>query len=1669
MAAANITLNPSGSDSLAEHLHGVLRNAAVPWAPYANYVIDYDGNGRVEQLWRNGSGNLKPDGSAGGTGGLFQFGYDSESRVGVNAWSYKTTVTDPANVTTTYYMNHAGQLLLQAVTDTASRTWTSAYRYDADGRLALEIAPSAMDPLQPYNDTLPDLLGWSASDCDYARVLDNQGLVTRYSYYPASDAGGPEGTLHTVALSQGDSSSATIVPQEHFTYADGYIETHTAYEDDAGQNPIETRYDYTFDGAHGSLPASKTITLPETQSPDGPMQSVVSIIFDRYGHVELLTDADGYQHTSVFDPLTGLRTKQVTDAGTGRLNLTTEVVGWDVHGRPLSVKDPRGNYTYYAYADSWQKSEVWTQAPSLPSQLVIDNHALGYTETRTGIGFGDFGRVYGFLTAASRSWHDNAGRVVQVDRYHTLAPLFPLTSDLPDTGYYSTTYGFDGAGRLDRAENAEGTITRYEFDDLGRVVATWIGSYDADWTPQTPNSSMVKISETQYDSGGVGDGNLTQTTLRPSGMDVPPSGFDPHRVTQLWYDWRNRLVATKAGVGDASTREPITYNHLDNLGRAWRTEVYDGVGVSLSQADPQPPAAAGVRARTDVEFDDRSQPHRVTLYSVAPTYDSTGQETAWVLDAGTTVVTMNYHDGRGNLAKSIAPGGLTTQYHRDGAGRLDRVKIGTGTTWLEEISSRYDANGNPVLVTTTQRGPTETRTTFVAQWHDAGNRLIHAVDFGTNGGRAPSIGADGALNLPLRRIYDGNDPFRRTDYSYSPAGNLEFVTDPAGNRTKREFDALGRMTVEIEGYSTVPGDTGADTNRRTEYAYDGLDHQTLVRRVLPNSETRDTLFDYDDLGNLWIIKHPGHTTANHQAYSDTYNYNYLGEATNHTTRGGPQHAYTHDALGRTVSDSVSFGRVDLIERDVLSRTFRFDVMGRLTSATSWAIPGDSQPENVRNEVQRRYDGFGHVIAEYQEPNGVVNTSSTLAVRYNYTYSGGAPRLSRIIYPATDAQFAAGQARSLWYGYEGADAVVGRPTWIADDQDGENQILEGYQYLGLATPVSRSRPLDDSTSTQLTQTFANGGWDRFGQVTDYQWTLTGSGAIEHLQYWYDANSNLLTRKNNVLSEFSEIYHQNGPSTQPAYDKLNEIKNYSRGPVIGTTDSGRPFVVAPVSDDDSWGTSDEGKNQRISQPDDVRARPVFPGAFTDGDLMERLQDWSDQNDDAEPVEALAARFDGWGNLTKVQEFDIDWGFFTDTATKRLERIFSYDALDRRTGETLGAAGSTLYVDLAGNVLEDRKWGQNTSQYVWSPATGELVLRDRDTDNNPGTGQATLPAGVDQRLYVIYDGQGSVSAITDHAGSVVERYFYSPEGQLLITAPNGAARAASQYQWRYLFRGGRQDGQNLYRIGGQEWDWRQGGPLEHDPEAYWNDHLAIKPPSLSTYDRVVIFAVPVAIGLALTPLTAGMSLWAAGALIGGVTGATAGFSNSYAAGNSGWRVAGDTALGGSVGAVLGGATGGVLARLTTGSWLGGAAASRAGAASMGEINSFGAGARLVTGEATSVYSLPATSVFEAGYVQAQLAAARLGRGLSYLSAPKTVADGKLTGYTRHGLNQAIGREGAGVTPGAILDAVKNPKQVIQQTGGRIKYVGQNATVVTNAEGKVITTWPHGSEGLRVPARGN
>ncbi|WP_318390916.1 RHS repeat-associated core domain-containing protein, partial [Enterobacter sp.] len=80
-----------------------------------------------------------------------------------------------------------------------------------------------------------------------------------------------------------------------------------------------------------------------------------------------------------------------------------------------------------------------------------------------------------------------------------------------------------------------------------------------------------------------------------------------------------------------------------------------------------------------------------------------------------------------------------------------------------------------------------------------------------------------------------------------------------------------------------------------------------------------------------------------------------------------------------------------------------------------------------------------------------------------------------------------------------------------------------------------------------------------------------------------------------------------------------------------------------------------------------------------------------------------------------------------------------------------------------------------------------------------------------------------------------------------------------------------------------------------------------------------------------------------------------------------------------------------------------------------------------------------------------------------------GKITGYTKHGLNQAVGRNGGkGVNIKDMLDAVRNPKKIVENANGTIRYQGKRATVVLNGEGKVVTVfgksrgseiWPQGT----------
>jgi RHS repeat-associated protein len=108
------------------------------------------------------------------------------------------------------------------------------------------------------------------------------------------------------------------------------------------------------------------------------------------------------------------------------------------------------------------------------------------------------------------------------------------------------------------------------------------------------------------------------------------------------------------------------------------------------------------------------------------------------------------------------------------------------------------------------------------------------------------------------------------------------------------------------------------------------------------------------------------------------------------------------------------------------------------------------------------------------------------------------------------------------------------------------------------------------------------------------------------------------------------------------------------------------------------------------------------------------------------------------------------------------------------------------------------------------------------------------------------------------------------------------------------------------------------------------------------------------------------------------------------------------------------------------------------------------------TAVMFIPGGAVI--GIAAKAAMAAKAARAVSVVSKSR-----KITGYTRHGLNQAISRNGHGVSVKAIHRAVYAPRSVVKQSGGRVRYNGKNAVVVTNKAKKVITTWATNKYGRR------
>src|SRR5712692_2582233 len=215
----------------------------------------------------------------------------------------------------------------------------------------------------------------------------------------------------------------------------------------------------------------------------------------------------------------------------------------------------------------------------------------------------------------SRSYISAGGQDTRDDAYFNLTSLtYSVAAYIGtlNTNYYTTVHAYDSRGRDVRTLTPNGTIYRTVYDGQDRAVSTWIGTNDTpgnsqEWSPtnNTSPSNMLQVSGYVYDGGNIGDSNLTQITLYPGGSAT-------NRVSQFFYDWRDRLVATKSGVQgteDSTTHRPIMYYSYDNLDEVTAVDHYDGDGVTITSTNgvPNAPSSSLLRAHSTASYDDQGR------------------------------------------------------------------------------------------------------------------------------------------------------------------------------------------------------------------------------------------------------------------------------------------------------------------------------------------------------------------------------------------------------------------------------------------------------------------------------------------------------------------------------------------------------------------------------------------------------------------------------------------------------------------------------------------------------------------------------------------------------------------------------------------------------------------------------------------------------------------------------------------------------------------------------------------------------------------------------------------------------------------------------------------------------------------------------------------------------
>ena len=1051
------------------------------------------------------------------------------------------------------------------------------------------------------------------------------GERVEYAYAPA----GSTAAGHLVSITSGAGTRTYEHDDNALIHrviaADGTVEVTNTYDESARIAHQHT--EYGRDVRYLYLDGGVT----EVADEDGSQANVW--ISDDSGRLTAIIDADGGRTSFGYDRFSN-RIRVIDRDG----SRTTRIS--DSRGRITRDVTPEGQDTRYAYDEYDRVTAVSISAFETDPKK---RYAATQARRNAADAEADNGEVTPISTITyeyANAWDHNPSRVV--DALGGVTELNwegGLLTSLTGPEGVSMTLNYDEFGNLTSFADQEGNTTSFTYTAAGHLaqVITPLGlitsfTHDAAGNitgRQDPDGSRWKFEYTA--------GRRLVAVIDPSGArtgyEYGPSGdmtavIDPlGRRTERTFD-ENGNVATVtlpnggvfSYVWDGLSRLIRT---VDPAGGHWEN-TYDAASVLTKMTGP-----TGVRVRTQADR-------------------KSGSVTSW---DGTDGVRVKFdHLGRPVAREEIFSPTEAAQE----APKARAEKTDTPESAAELVV--YDPAGNPVEILDAEGGLTRYEynlaSQLVRQISPAGRITAYTynscgrLDSVTEGAETAeavttrySYDADGRLterNLPgmsEKITYDANsrvvsviggsggDVF----YTYDACGRVRSIRDAAWGTRKFSYDAAGQVTEVTNGLGGV-----------TRYAYDEAGNVTKVT----DPAGRITTYEYDVLGNMVKTMDPAGAIT-------LYEYDAAGRVLRVVDAAQKVHAWGYDSSGVACAYSVDGNEQLRVDRD--NRT-------RSVTVTDYAagIPADDRDENLPWVSRYELDRLGRITAVARSWGEFQSPTSNGAYELSYAYDADGYRTG-----FTSPYGALAYTRN----------AVGNISAITNTDTGEQSSL-GYDAAGALIRA------------QVADTVRSWTYDGHGAITGYSETAA------------DADNSADVRVEVIRDEAGRIVGVDSAAglITYAYDGAGQLVSARRGnermswvwDAAGCLIREEYTRNTTTGEDATDNTASEaaGWVRVLAYDDAAQVRAI--GTYT----ATSVADNADSDFGAEQVREFLSGGNASEFTAQLPEH-VDLNFAGDGRTVEglpltLVRLYSYDAVGRRTGEVASDGSSvTMGYSLAGSI--------------------------------------------------------------------------------------------------------------------------------------------------------------------------------------------------------------------------------------------------------------------------------------------------------------------------------------------------------------------------------------------------